>query len=240
MVIVGIHQPIFIPWIRYFHKIALTDSFVILDNVQFSKNDVQNRNYINSNNGKILLTIPVKKTEDSRIMNLKIFNNNWKRKHLNSLYYSYKNSPNFDQIFNAINDIYSKEFLYLSDFNSALLHFILEYLEINSKILKSSNMSEKPGKTDRLVNICKELKATHYIVGKDGKYLEREKFLLNKIDIVRQPFIHPTYFQMHSNKLKDLSILDWMFQDSRNNLIGYFKEERKKFDENYTKLGAFV
>ena len=58
--IVGIHQPQYIPWIPYFSKIVQSDIFVLLDDVQFQKNGLQNRNYILSANGELRLTLPVK------------------------------------------------------------------------------------------------------------------------------------------------------------------------------------
>ncbi len=44
--LVGIHQPHYLPWLRYFEKIARSDVFVVLDNIQFAKNGWQNRNKI--------------------------------------------------------------------------------------------------------------------------------------------------------------------------------------------------
>ena len=49
------HQPNFLPWIGYFHKIANSDVFIILDEVQYSKNSVANRNKIKGNQGGFLL-----------------------------------------------------------------------------------------------------------------------------------------------------------------------------------------
>ena len=43
---VAIHQPQYHPWINYYIKIAKADIFVFLDDVQFQKNGLQNRNKI--------------------------------------------------------------------------------------------------------------------------------------------------------------------------------------------------
>ena len=56
---VSIHQPNFIPWIGYFYKILKSDVFVILDNVQFTKNGLTNRNQIKTPEGPGWLTLPV-------------------------------------------------------------------------------------------------------------------------------------------------------------------------------------
>jgi hypothetical protein len=59
--IVGIHQPNFIPWLGYFYKILKSDIFIILDDVQYTKNSFINRNKIKTPNNSQWLTLPVKK-----------------------------------------------------------------------------------------------------------------------------------------------------------------------------------
>ena len=57
--IVAVHQPQYLPWIGYFHKIDQADVFVLLDTVQFKKNEWQNRNRIKTAQGPQWLTVPV-------------------------------------------------------------------------------------------------------------------------------------------------------------------------------------
>ena len=56
---ISIHQSQYLPWPAYFKKIAMSDKFVILDNVQFQKNGVQNRNKLRNKNGEFWITIPL-------------------------------------------------------------------------------------------------------------------------------------------------------------------------------------
>ena len=58
-VVVGIHQPNFIPWPSYFNKISKSDIFIFLDDVEFTKNSLINRNSIKSNDKELRLTVPV-------------------------------------------------------------------------------------------------------------------------------------------------------------------------------------
>ena len=57
--IVSINQPAYLPWLGYFHRIAISDLHIILDHVQFEKNSYTNRNKIRTPEGWNWLTVPV-------------------------------------------------------------------------------------------------------------------------------------------------------------------------------------
>ena len=70
------HQPVYIPWLGLFHKIALSDKFVFFDEVQYLPRDWMNRNKIKTAAGATWLTVPVfkkghreKKTSEIEINN---------------------------------------------------------------------------------------------------------------------------------------------------------------------------
>ena len=81
------HQPAYLPWLGLFHKIALADKFVFLDNLQFEKNSVENRNKIKTSDGSIWLTVPVNAHINLKSNQTKIdFTHNWFEKHLKNLF----------------------------------------------------------------------------------------------------------------------------------------------------------
>ena len=87
------HQPAYLPWLGYFHKIAISDTFVILDKVQFEKNSFTNRNKIKTSNGSTWLSIPMEMSEHTNkaIKEMSIHNKfNWRQKHWKSIYLNYK------------------------------------------------------------------------------------------------------------------------------------------------------
>ena len=65
------------------------DVFVYLDNVQFQKNGLQNRNQIKTATGPAWLTVPVHAALDKTITETKIVDARWKRKHINNIEMSY-------------------------------------------------------------------------------------------------------------------------------------------------------
>ena len=93
-----IMQPTHLPWLGYFDLIKSADVFVFLDHVQFSKQSWQQRNYILTNNGKLMLTIPVIKdsAKNKPINNVDIDNSRKPLvKHMKSIGDNYSKSKNF-------------------------------------------------------------------------------------------------------------------------------------------------
>ena len=103
--IVSVHQPQYIPWIGYFHKIAKSDEFVILDNVQYKKREFQNRNKILTKTGPIWLTVPVITKERflQKISEVEIDNTvRWQEKHWESIKFNYSHSKYFKDYKNKV------------------------------------------------------------------------------------------------------------------------------------------
>ena len=85
---VSIHQPAYLPWLGYFDRIAKSDLFIYLDNVQFEKNSYTNRNIIKGPNGPQWLTIPIKQKGhlNRKLYEIEIATDiDWRSKHLKSI-----------------------------------------------------------------------------------------------------------------------------------------------------------
>ena len=57
--ILAAHQPAYLPWLGYLHKLACCDVFVIVDDVQYEAQNFQNRNRLKINNGVAWVTVPL-------------------------------------------------------------------------------------------------------------------------------------------------------------------------------------
>ena len=96
--ILAIHQLHYLPWLRYFHKLASADTFVVLDNIQFNKNGWQNRNKIKNREGASLLSVPVLQKFAQALSEVEIDNKQpWRRKHWGSLLSAYQKAPYFKE-----------------------------------------------------------------------------------------------------------------------------------------------
>ena len=148
---VGIHQPMYLPWLGLFDRILKCDLFILLDNVPYSKNYFLNRNKIKTANGPVWLSIPVllKGNSSKIIKDVEIDNrNDWRKKHWMSIYYSYKNSKYFDNYKNVIEDFYRREWKYLIEASAFMLSTLLKILNINTPIKMASALGaqEKKGR----------------------------------------------------------------------------------------------
>jgi WbqC-like protein family len=219
--IVSIHQPQYLPWIPYFSKIKQSNLFVVLDDVQYQKNGLQNRNYIAGKNGQLRLTIPVSNNFGDAINIVKIADKKILRKHWQSIEMSYRKSVYFDEVAAALKPIYFKEYELLSMLNIDLIKCYLRYLEIDTDVIISSTISKYGEKSDLILSICKELGATTYLTGSGGlEYLNVEEFRAANIAIRLLEYHFKEYNQVNSNQafVQHLSLMDLVFNQGKNSV----------------------
>ena len=102
------HQPVYLPWLGLFHKIALAETFVYFDQVQYLPKDWMNRNKIKTGSGLIWLTVPVlhKEQRGDITSKKKIYNDdNWMKKHLDAIKFNYKKTPFFEDYYPIFEDV---------------------------------------------------------------------------------------------------------------------------------------
>jgi len=218
--IVAIHQPQYLPWLGYFDKIDKSDIFVLLDNVQYKKNEWQNRNRIKTVNGWQWVTLPVLYKFPEKINQVKINNKvDWKRKHLNAILTNYSKSQYLNKYQSSFEDVYSENWECLVDINVHLIDLIIKTLGINTQTLKASKLQLRDDPTYRLIDVCKEVGADTYLAGEDGsKYMDLEKFKKENINITIQDFHHPVYSQLFGDFQSHMSIIDLLFNYGEDSL----------------------
>lgn len=209
---VAIHQSQYLPWPPYFKKIAAADVFVVMDNVQFQKNGVQNRNKIRNYQHDFWLTIPISGSISEQISEKKIASPVWQKKHWNSIQGSYRQAPMWKTYEDELYQLYNERtYDNLIDVNREVLHFFLRKLKIPTKVVYLSELGVQGKKSDLVLNICKHLGASTYISGLGGKdYLREQDFSEAGIEIVYEPSIPPEYEQFHGEFIPGLSALDYL------------------------------
>ena len=136
------HQPVYLPWLGLFHKIAIADTFCFFDIPQYQKKDFNNRNKIKTNDGELWLSVPVesKNHYEKGVGEIKIIQNGWQRKHIKTIQLQYKKAPYFkkysDEIFFLIENSSRDS---LGDLNLELLKCLLSILGINTPVVIASD-----------------------------------------------------------------------------------------------------
>ena len=215
---VAIQQPQSIPWPAYFDKILKSDIFIILDDVQFQKNGLQNRNRIKTPSGKAWLTMPVNYSLGQLINNVKISSPKMKIKHLRTLHMNYANSQYFSSINKMFSTILDQDDNFISSISIELIKVILIYLGYQGEIILSSELKIKSKGSSLIKDLCKAVDASCYLSGIGGKnYLIKEDFIRNDIFVKFQQFEMPKYNQCFPGQefIPDLSIIDLLFNEGK-------------------------
>lgn len=217
----GIMQPYLFPYIGYWQLIHAVDTFVIYDNIQFSKKGWFNRNYILVKEEKTLFSIPLKKGSDFLNVNERYLaesSNKEIKKIIAKINNSYKKAPYFDNVFPLVKKIfeYKNENLFEYIYNSILQ--ICNYLEIRTKIIISStvDIDHSLKSQHKVIAINKIFAAKKYINPIGGiKLYNSNEFKKQNIEL---EFIEsePILYKQLSDKFTPyLSIIDVMMLNSR-------------------------
>lgn len=220
--IIAAHQPNYLPWLGFIDKIRRADKFLVLDHVQFERQNYQNRTRVRMGQTWKWLTVPViQKSRDELILDKEISNDRdgklrWGRKQFATLEQSYRGAPHFKLYAPRLREIFDAEWTKLIDLNLTLLRFCLEALEIRTPLQRTSELGEIPGQKSELVlNMCKKAGATVYLSGEGASrdYLDVEAFKAAGIDIRWQGFKHPEYPQtpLGAPFVPGLTVLDLIF-----------------------------
>lgn len=232
--VVSIHQPQYLPWLPYLTKISESDVFIVLDSVDYHKNGIQNRNKIKTAQGASWLTVPVKHKLGQKIVEIEINKSvDWRKKHWNTIVQNYGKANAFKTHLADLENIYFQDWNLLVDINMSILDMLLRWMNIKTKVLRSSQMKAHGRASDLIINLCLEVGANSYISGTGGKnYLDEVAFKSAGIAIDYRPPIFPSqYPQQHSivGFLNDLSALDILLNCGENwgNYVDFYSPKNR-------------
>jgi len=226
--IVSISQPTLFPWLGYYNIIKNSDIFVFLDNTKFEKRSWQMRNRIKAvskeSETEVWVRIPTKVDHSNTMIKDVLIDNkqDWEVKHVKAFKSHYGKS--FDEI-DFLKEMYQKNWEKLADFNIEFISKCCNFLEIETKLVRASDLDVLGKRSQLLLEICKKLDATEYLSGPTAKvYLENDKSIFEeeKIKITFHEYKHPIYKQRGNTFIEKLSILDLLFNEKKESK-NYFK-----------------
>ena len=209
------HQPVYLPWLGLFHKIALADTFVSFNQVQYLPKDWNSRNQIKTPRGPEWLTVPVMRKGylGKPISEIEIaYDTPWRRKHWRTLQTNYRGAPHFARYADFFEDVYQREFKHLAELNDYMLQWFLATLGIKVEFDAASNHNFQGQKSDLVLDMCRTLGASTYIFGAMGAdYADVASFEQAGIHATFQSYRHPQYAQAGGEFVPNLSIVDLLF-----------------------------
>jgi hypothetical protein len=146
---------------------------------------------------------------------------------------SYSKAPHFKGYLPLLESIYQRRDEFLADFTIETSIILARELGFAStRFLRSSELSSIEGqKTDRVIDILKQVGATHYICGPSASsYMEPEKFSAAGITFEYIEYDYPEYRQLHPPYDPHVSILDLMCMTG-NTAGEYFQTQREQEHE---------
>lgn len=211
-----IHQPDFLPYLGFFHRLLCTDLFIVLDDVQFLRKGSgwHNRDIIKTPRGISWLTLSVKKGNLQQKINEVLLSEDdkWITKNLNLLKENYNQAPYFKDYFPNIRDIYLSGFCKMTDLNLAFLKFFYGLFELEVSSVLSSELNVEGQKNEKLIHLIKAVGGTHYLSGVGAKdYLDEQLFANEGIVVEWQQFRPPIYPQLYGDFIPNLSCIDLLF-----------------------------
>jgi hypothetical protein len=214
--IISTYQPFFAPFAGFFYKALLSDTMIILDNVQFPQRPSWlTRNRFKNDQGTLWITIPVwrKGLGLQRVDEVKICTEGtWRRKQLLSLETAYGNAPYFREHLGFLGEIFSEKFERLVDLNMSVIQYLKKYLMIETPFVLLSTLDIKAKGNELIIEICRKMGSLEYLAQRSAKkYLDEDMFSGAGIQLNFFDPPSPVYPQLWGNFIHHLSVFDLLF-----------------------------
>ena len=219
--IVSVHQPQYLPWLGYFDKIDKADVFVLLDTVQFKKNEWQNRNRIKTAQGAQWLTVPVMYRFPQLIREVEInHREKWQHKQRQAMLSNYRKAPFWSMLEPFFEEIFSTRWDGIARLNMHVVKKLTEILGIETPLFVASEIGAFPEDPDeRLIAITRHFGADRYLAGSGGHgYMDLEKYREQGVEVIFQHYRHPVYNQLYGDFEPFLSVIDLIFNHGKESL----------------------
>jgi hypothetical protein len=213
---VAIVQSSYIPWKGYFDLISRCNQLILYDDVQYTKRDWRNRNRIKTRRGLHWLSIPVhvRGRSSQAIKDVTIAERGWNARHWKTIAANYAQAPHFREYRDRMEDLFrSATDASLSAVNHRLIVGLCGMIGIDTPISWSMDYRRVEGRTERLVDLCRQEGATRYLSGPRAKayidplLFERAGIELEYIDYASYREYHQLFppFEHH------VSVIDMIF-----------------------------
>ena len=222
MTICAVIQPSYMPWRGYFDQIMRSDIFVFYDDVQFDRHGWRNRNRVKTPTGSTWLTVPVRSKghlDRTLLLNeIEIADEtNWHRRHLTTLYQSYRKAPFFHQYIELVEKHLDAPPKRLCDLTIPLTIDLARELGATCDFVTSSSLSVGGTGLAKLISTLQSVRANHYLSGPSAaSYIDPSEFASAGIRLEYVKYNYREYSQLHPPFDGNVSIVDLLFMLGEN------------------------
>lgn len=205
------HQPHYLPSVQYFARMRDADVFVLADDVQFCKQDWQNRNRILTPQGVQWVIVPVLRKTEELILEKKVdHQKDFRRQHIGMLRSSYGRSPGWKHLEELVEILMSEKWELLVDVQRATLAWFARFFGYESKLRWASELGLSESEPNRrLAAQCRLLGCDTYLHGEGARnYMDCSVF--DGIRLVKHCWEPKEYEQKWSGGsfVPNLSVVD--------------------------------
>lgn len=194
-------EPTYFPPISHWKFIKSKDLLWSI-NSRYNKQTLTNRTYIDSANGELMLTVPIKhsgKNQPRVLSDIKLdLSSDWKKNHFKSIKICYQSSPFYEFYEDDIISFFNLDYENLYDLNLKSIKMVCNWL----KIKMPEDIYNEKNKYDYKIQDL-----THMSNCKRTSYLKQKKY--NQT------------FETNNGFINDLSVIDLIFNCGPNS-IDYF------------------
>ena len=212
----GIMQPYFMPYIGYWQLMAAVDMYVVYDDVNYIKGGWVARNNILLNGQKHMFTITLNGASPNKLFNEITIKDDFK-KFSRLIESAYRKAPYYAEVRALLDKICNYEDKSLGAFMMHSFQVVLDYLEIDTKLVLSSTIEKDNnlrGK-DKVKHICHLLGADTYYNAIGGQELyDKNDFKADGIDLCFVKTELSSYPQLNNEFVPGLSLIDVLMFNS--------------------------
>lgn len=210
MTAVVITQPMLFPWPGFFEQLMLADSYIYLDDTQFSKGSFTNRIQLLRGSERCWMTIPLAgKGTFQKISDLQTAGDDWRQSHRTLLRQSLLGAPYIDDALSIFDQAYSHSSLV--DLLIASIEEPARYMGIglNRTILKTSDMDVPGTSWRRVLDIVRHAGGDEYLTGHGAaNYLDHSVFEAEGVQVKYMNYSRTTWPQPGGASTPYVSVLD--------------------------------
>jgi hypothetical protein len=220
-----ITQPNYLPWLGYFAQLQSCDLWVVLDDVQYTRREWQNRNRIVGCTGEPhYITLPIKRAPRTSLINQISLSDNYEPgQHLAQIERCYMSCQYYADVYPILSDslytCYAGSKGLLSVLNVSIIRHFCALAGFEPNVVLSSELpcfANSNSPTQRLCAISRYFNASTYLSSPGAKhYMLNELGLFESVSIAVawQKFDHIPYPQrQHKGAfLSHISFIDYLF-----------------------------